>query len=122
MDGQQTIMTAGLQLMRDTDMAPVFALLEQALSAASTPGARNNIRMLRMALRYSYLECRTTNVIDDSNYTNLEVCPDPTGELYYMSHSFDSYHYHDPGFGLMLPLDCKKEADFIPDKWYAFEN
>jgi len=122
LDGQQTIMTAGLQLMRDTDMEPVFALLEQALSAASTPGARNNIRTLRMALRYSYLECSTTNVIDDSNYTNLEVCPDPTGELYYMSHNFDSYHYNDPGFGLMLPLDCKKETDFIPDKWYAFEK
>lgn len=122
LDGQQTIMTAGLQLMRETDMDPVYALLDQALAAAKTPCARNNIRMLRMALRYSHLECTQTGIRDDSNYTDLESCPDPTGELYYMSHSFDSYHYNDPGFGLMLPLDCKKEADFIPDKWYAFEK
>lgn len=122
LDGQQTIMTAGLQLMRDTDMDPVYALLDQALAAAKTPAARNNIRMLRMVLRYSHLECTYTNVIDDTNYSNLEACADPTGELYYMSHNFDSYHYNDPGFGLMLPLDCKKETDFIPDKWYAFEK
>lgn len=121
LDGQQPIMLAGLQLMRDTDMGPVHALLQKALDSATTPGARNNIRMLRMALRYSELECRYTEVLNDTKYTDLEACKDPTGELYYMSHNFDSYHWNETGCGIMLPLDCQKEADFTPDTWYAFE-
>ena len=122
LDGEQTIMTAGLQLMRDTNMEPIHALLQKALEAARTPGARNNIRMLRMALRYSELECKNTLIKDDTQYTDLEVCKDPTGELYYMSHTFDSYHYNETGCGIMLPLDCQKEAEYIPDTWYAFEK
>ena len=122
LDGEQTIMTAGLQLMRDIDMEPIHALLQKAMEAAGTPGARNNVRMLRMALRYSELECKNTQIKDDTRYSDLEVCSDPTGELYYMSHTFDSYHYNETGCGIMLPLDCEKEADFIPDAWYAFEK
>ena len=122
LDGQQTIMAAGLHLMRETDMDAVHVLLEKAMAAAKLPGARNNIRMLRMALRYSELECRYTKIRDDSQYSDLEVCQDPSGELYYMSHSFDSYHWNETGCGIMLPLDCEKEAEFIPDQWYAFEK
>ena len=122
LDGQEPIMTAGLRLMRDTDMAPVHALLEEALQKAQTPNARNNIRLFRLALRYSEVECQNTTVVDDRNYTDLEPCKDPTGELYYMSHNFDSYHWNKTGMGLMLPLDCRKEAEFTPDQWYAFEK
>ena len=122
LDGQEPIMTAGLRLMRDTDMAPVHALLEEALQKAQTPNARNNIRLFRLALRYSEVECQNTTVVDDKNYTDLEPCKDPTGELYYMSRNFDSYHWNKTGMGLMLPLDCRKEAEFIPDQWYAFEK
>jgi hypothetical protein len=75
-----------------------------------------------MALRYSELECRYTKIRDDSQYSDLEVCQDPSGELYYMSHNFDSYHWNETGCGIMLPLDCEKEAEFIPDQWYAFEK
>ena len=35
----------------------------------------------RMPLRYSELECRNTQVVDDANYTGLEVCKDPAGQL-----------------------------------------
>ena len=122
LDGQEPIMTAGLRLMRDTDMAPVHALLEEALQKAQTPNARNNIRLFRLGLRYSEVECQNTTVVDDRNYTDLEPCKDPTGELYYMSRNFDSYHWNKTGMGLMLPLDCRKEAEFIPDQWYAFEK
>ena len=121
LDGQETIMTAGLRLMRDTDMAPVHALLEEALGKARTPEARNNIRLFRLALRYSELECRNTTVVDDKDYKDLEPCKDPTGELYYMSHAFDSYRWNKTGMGLMLPLDCRQEAVFQPDIWYACE-
>ena len=122
LDGQEPIMTAGLRLMRDTDMAPVHALLEEALQKAQTPNARNNIRLFWLGLRYSEVECQNTTVADDRNYTDLEPCKDPTGELYYMSRNFDSYHWNKTGMGLMLPLDCRKEAEFIPDQWYAFEK
>lgn len=122
LDGQEPIMTAGLRLMRDTDMNPVHALLEEALQKAKTPGARNNIRLFRLGLRYSEVECRNTTVVDDRNYKEMEPCKDPTGELYYMSHAFDSYRWNKTGMGLMLPLDCEKEAEFTPDHWYAFES
>lgn len=74
-----------------------------------------------MPLRYSELECRNTQVVDDANYTGLEVCKDLAGQLYYMSHGFDSCHRNETGCGITLPLDCEKEAEFIPDQWYAFE-
>lgn len=122
LDGQETIMTAGLYLMRHLDMEKVYSLLETALAAATTPAARNNIRLFRMELRYSDLETKVTNMVDDTNYKVLEVCPDPTGELYYMSHNFDSGKWQYPGFGIMFPLDCAKEADFQPDHWYEFET
>ena len=122
LDGGQTIMQAGLQLMCNMDMEPVHGLLSEALAAAQSPDARNNIRLFRMALRYSEIECRNTAVRDDSKYSDLEICKDPTGELYYMSRKFDSYHWNKTGMGLMLPLDCQKEAEFIPNIWYDFET
>ena len=44
-----------------------------------------------------------------------------TGELYYMSRNFDNSYWNDPGYGIMLPMDNKKLADFVPDHWYRFE-
>lgn len=54
-------------------------------------------------------------------YTVMENGYDPTGELYYMSRNFDSSYWNDPGYGIMLPMDNKKLADFVPDHWYQFE-
>lgn len=122
LDGQATIIKAGLYLMEHLDMDRVYELFEKALAAATTPTARNNIRMLRMALRYSELECQVTDMVDCTNYKQLETCADPTGELYYMSHAYDSRFWNNPGFGIMLPVDCEKQTDFIPDHWYSFEK
>ncbi len=121
LDGQETVMKAGLYLMAHLDMERVYDLFEKAFAAATTQAARNNIRLLRLVLRYSDLECKVTDMVDDTNYKQLETCPDPTGELYYMSHNFDSKTWNNPGFGIMLPLDCEKQAEFVPDHWYAFE-
>ncbi len=122
LDGQVPIMQAGLYLMEHLDKERVYDLFEKALSVATTPAARNNIRLFRMGVRYSDLECSVTDMVDDTNYKQYEDCPDPTGELYYMSHTYDSKKWNNPGFGIMFPLDCEKQAEFIPDRWYAFEQ
>ena len=122
LDGQETIMTAGLYLMRHLDMPRIYDLMEKALAAATTPAARNNIRVFRMELRYSDLECQVTDMFDDTNYKVLEPCPDPTGELYYMSHYWATSRWNNPGLGIMVPVDCQQEVEFQPDHWYQFET
>lgn len=122
LDGQVSVMQAGLYLMKHLDMDLVYSLFEKALAAATTPAARNNIRLFRMVLRYSDLECAVTDMVDDTNYKVMETCSDPTGELYYMSHGYDSFRHNKPGFGIMLPVDCEKQAEFVPDHWYDFEK
>ena len=123
LDGQVKIYDAGMYLMDHIDKAAVYELYDKALAAAATPAARNNIRMMRMGFRYSDVECTHTLIGKDDFYIYVayEECNDPTGELYYMSHTFDSCRWNDPGFGIMFPLDCKKQAEFTPDHWYAFE-
>lgn len=122
LDGQVKIYRAGLYLMDHIDKDACYALFDKAFAAASTPAARNNIRMMRMGFRYSDIECAHTILGRDDffRYVKFEECEDPTGELYYISHNFDSCKWNDPGFGIAFPLDCK-ESDFQPDHWYAFE-
>ena len=123
LDGQVKIHTAGLYLMEHIDKTAVYEAFDKALALAKTPAARNNIRMMRMGFRYSDVECFYTIIGKDDffRYVPYEECEDPEGELYFMSHYFDSSRWNDPGFGIMLPLDCKKQAEFIPDDWYNFE-
>ena len=123
LDGQVKIHTAGLYLMEHIDKAAVYEAFDKALASAKTPEARNNIRMMRLGFRYSDVECFYTIIGKDDffRYVPYEECEDPEGELYFMSHHFDSSRWNDPGFGIMLPLDCRKQAEFIPDDWYNFE-
>ncbi|MBQ2742033.1 MAG: DUF4838 domain-containing protein [Oscillospiraceae bacterium] len=124
LDGQVKIDKAGLYLMDNIDKEKAYNLLDKAFDAATTSAARNNIRMMRMGFRYSDVECVYTLLGRDDffRYVPYEECEDPDGELYYMSHNFDSSRWNDPGFGIMLPLDCKKQAEFAPDHWYEFEG
>ena len=96
---------------------------KKGIAVATTPAARNNIRMMRMGFRYSDVECAHTKLGRDDffHYVPFEDCEDPTGELYYLSHTFDTCKWNDPGFGIAFPLDCTKQADFQPDHWYEFE-
>ncbi len=122
-DGQVDIGRMGQYLMEHLEKEPIYALYEKALAAATTAAARNNIRMMRMAFRYSDLECANTTLGKvQQEYKTYEACNDPTGELYYMSHNFDSCHWNDPGFAIMLPLECELQAEFTPDHWYQFET
>ena len=110
--------------MDNIDKDKVYNLFDKAFDAATTSAARNNIRMMRMGFRYSDVECVYTLLGRDDffRYVPYEECEDPSGELYYISHNFDSSRWNDPGFGIMLPLDCKKQAEFASDHWYEFED
>lgn len=122
LDGQVSIMQAGLYLMEHIDKTMIYQLFENALCAAQTPAHRNNIRMFRMAFRYSDLECQESKgKTGDEPYHSLQKYRDPTGELSYMSKRFDSFHWNDPGYGIAIPVDAEC-SDFIPDHWYAFEK
>lgn len=124
LDGQVWIRDCGMYLMDHLDKPACYELFEKALAAATTPAARNNIRLMRMGFRYSDVESTNTEIGRDDfyKYVPYEDCKDPTGELYYMSRGFDSCHWNDPGFGIMFPLDCTKGVDFVPDHWYQFEQ
>ena len=124
LEGQVAIKFAGLYLMEHIDKDACYNLFDKAYAAATTAFARNNIRMMRMQFRYSDVECQHTKHRGQEGqvYTVMENCYDPTGELYYMSRNFDSSYWNDPGYGIMLPMDNTKLADFIPDHWYSFER
>ena len=124
LDGQVNIKQAGLYVMDNIDKEACYALFEKALSAATTSAARNNIRLMRMQFRYSDIETKHTLLANDDfyRYTAYENSEDPTGELYYMSHTYDTSRWNDPGFGVAFPVDNEKQAEFVPDYWYDFEK
>ncbi len=119
MDGQKDIKLAGIYLMENIDKEKVYSLYEQALDAAENAFYRNNIRLMRMAFRYSDLETHQKGADTPYPYEAVKYYEDLDAELLYMT-KFDSFHYNDPGYGIMIPLkgDAK---DFTPDRWYIFE-
>lgn len=56
LDGQEIIGFAGKYMIEHVDKEKIYALFEQALMKAQTPVERNNVRLMRMAFRYSELE------------------------------------------------------------------
>lgn len=121
-DGNADIMFAGVYLMQHIDKARMYDGFEKALAAADTPATRNNIRMMRMAFRYSDLECHSDFKTDESGYKQLKVFTIPErGELLYMRENFDSYaHPEGDGFGIAIPV-TGEPMDYTPDDWYFFE-
>lgn len=120
LDGQSEIMRAGIYLMNNIDKEKMYDGFERALGKAETESARNNIRLMRMAFRYSDLETREKYEDDETGYKNLKHYDIPErGELLYMQKHFDTYVSCD-GFGIMIPVEGEDNG-FIPDKWYMFE-
>ena len=121
-DGNADIMFGGVYLMQHIDKARMYDGFEKALAAADTPATRNNIRLMRMAFRYSDLECRSDFRTDETGYKQLKVFTSPErGELLYMRDNFDSYaHPEGDGFGISIPM-TGEPMDFTPDNWYFFE-
>lgn len=121
MDGQETILTAGIWLMQHIDKERVYRLYDRALALAKSPAARNNIRLMRMAFRYSDLETAQPDRLGpDENYVPVWECNEPTGELNAMT-EFDSFWKNDPGYGIDIPARSTCDTVFEKNKWYLFD-
>lgn len=121
LDGQEIIGFAGKYMIEHVDKEKIYALFEQALMKAQTPVERNNVRLMRMAFRYSELETSDPANERRTQVSRFQDYDDPTGELAYMAVHFDSFKHNDPGYAIAFPItntDCK---GFGPDKWYDFE-
>ncbi len=120
LDGQCEIMTAGIYLMAHIDKERMYMGFEKALKNAENKAARNNVRLMRMAFRYSDLECRENYENDETDYVSFKHYDIPErGELLYMMKNFDSFASGD-GYGIMIPVEGQDDG-FTPDKWYMFE-
>ena len=123
LDGQCEIMTAGVYFMRHVDKERVYANYDKALAAAEgDSAARNNIRMIRMAFRYSDLETREEYAMDEKGFKALKHYDIPErGELLYMQEHFDSFVSH-AGYGIAVPVEGEP-APFTPtDSWYEMDK
>ncbi len=121
LDGQCEIMTAGVYLQNHIDKERIYAGFDKALELAETPAARNNIRLMRMAFRYSDLESREDYTNDEKGYKALKHYDIPErGELLYMKRNFDSYDSYD-GYGIMIPVEAEDNGFTPTDGWYDFE-
>ena len=118
-DGQETIMKAQEYLINNIDKNKIYELFEKAFESAENELFRNNIRMMRMAFRYSDLEVNSPKILEGKQGHISNAC-DENGELWYMSKNFNSYLSEKEGFAIALPI---RETDkkFIPNKWYIFE-
>ena len=118
LDGQVRLKKCGLYLMDNIDKGYMYNCYEKALETAETPFFRNNVRLMRMAFRYSDLETQQEDAQSEA-YQPVRPYENITPELLYMT-KFDSYYKNNPGYGIMIPVTGEAE-EYIPDKWYLFE-
>jgi len=123
-NGEVPLNSATDVFCKNIDQEKVYSLFEQALTAADgDAAASNNVRLLRMAFRYTMLDREEVNADD------LEG-----EELIYMCRNFNSY-LTKGGYGIALPVnyyltdaslynyrlpDCPVTDFSKTDKWYAF--
>ena len=121
LDGQESIMTAGIWLMKHIDKERVYRLYDQALAKAKSPLSRNNIRLMRMTFRYSDLETSLAGAPNsDQNYHSVQEYTEETGELNTMT-EFDSFWSNDPGYGIDIPAKSSCDTVFEKNIWYVFD-
>lgn len=120
LDGQVTIRYAADYVMEHVDLPLVYGLYEKALNAAKSPRARNNIRLMRMAFRYSDLEAHNPRYTD-TDTGKVSNAADDSGELWYMHTHFDSFLSGNEGYGIAIPVTKQNKHEFCPDVWYQFE-
>ena len=118
MDGQFSIEHGGKYLMEIVDKPFVYRLFDQALEAAEQAIYQNNVRLMRMAFRYSDIE--TADPGHRQRYAWVLEYDDPTGELAYMANRFDSFWHSAAGYGIAFPVANTDAKGFIPDSWYCF--
>ena len=120
LDGQEVIGHAGAYMIKHIDRELVYGLFDKALAVTVNTTARNNIRLSRMAFRYTDLEVSDSTTATREAYSRFQTYEDPTGELAYMASHFDSFTHNDPGYGIAIPV-TNTDSDYIPDQWYLFE-
>ena len=91
----------------NVDRDRVYGLFEKAYEAEPEGKLRDNIRLLRMAFRYS----------------DLYIYNPGCDELKYMSNEFGGYWgcLDQIGYGIAV-FDKPEKTSFIPDKWYVFSQ
>lgn len=107
MDGQVPINQTAKFFAGTVDAESIYTLFEKALSQAELPIYRNNVRLMRMAFRYTMLLQQDTE--------------EARQEMGVMASHFDSYKQCDPGFGIAIDVPYRTE-ELPDDKWYRFEN
>jgi len=111
MDGQVSIRDSGVFFARNIDKKTVYDLFEHALSEADSAAAKNNVRLLRMAFRYSDISAQDGEQTEDTLHAT---------ELDYMFTHFNSY-LSNGGYGIAIPDRTETDA-VCDDIWYRFDN
>lgn len=111
LDGEVPINLSGIYFAHHIDRQKVYALFDEALYKAKDATAKNNIRMMRMAFRYTDLS---------SPAEGEELTAEASAELDYMYTHFNSYLVHG-GYGIAIP-DRAKTDIVLDDIWYRFEE
>lgn len=111
LDGQVTVDKGGIYFAHNVDKQTVYELFDKALEETDDTVARNNLRLVRMAFRYTDLSS------PDSGHT---VSPAEADELDYMFTKFNSYLSGD-GYGIAIPKRVETKAVF-DDIWYRIDD
>lgn len=119
LDGQVSIKECSNYVMDHIDKELIYNYFDMALEKAENARYRNNIRLLRMAFRYSDLDLQEP--LSAGAYCHvMQGYVDENGEFAKMN-EFDSFWKNDPGYGIMIPTNSVKEP-IQGDIWYEFEK
>lgn len=111
MDGQVPITESGIFFAQNINKEYIYTLFESALSEADSAIAKNNIRLLRMAFRYTDISTQSDGQTGSAAYA---------AELDYMFTHFNSYLTSN-GYGIAIP-DRTKTNTVCDDIWYTFDT
>jgi hypothetical protein len=106
LDGQVPISETGEWFARHVDRDETELLFGQALKKAQTARCRNNIRLMRMAFRYTMLL-----------YTGTLAAQEELGVM----RRFDSFTASKRGYGIAIASDVPIQ-ELSDDPWYQFEE
>lgn len=126
LNGQVRCNLGGIYLIENIDTRRVYEMFDEALALAETPAARNNVKLFRMAFRYSDLEVNDPAQKMRRRLQSIMEYEDPTGELRFMANTFDSYQPdpavgHGSGYGINMPVK-RGETAFKGNLWYELEE
>ena len=95
LDGQVPINQTGKWFALNVDKETIYDLFEKAFRQAEAPLYRNNVRLMRMAFRYTMLLQQDTDEAKE--------------ELGAMASHFDSFHANEPGYGIAIDVEYRND-------------